>query len=146
MKPETQNRRLEPTGLAKRGETCGLTGTGPGLASQESADRVFGRLWTRTDRFLWSKPGPLPGYPDPLLTLFTVRLIFPCKDWKLNKTYNHPISGALLSTVIKNMHECGREAENIYCPNLHEQPLITTVILSNDTGADEEAVYCRREG
>jgi len=71
VKPETQNRRLEPTGLAKPGETRGLTGTGPGLARQESAGRVFGQFWNWTDPFLWSKPGPLAGYPDPLLTLFT---------------------------------------------------------------------------
>jgi hypothetical protein len=57
------------TGLAKPGETRGLTGTGPGLARQESAGRVFGRFWNRTDPFLQSKPGPLAGYPDPLLTL-----------------------------------------------------------------------------
>ena len=69
VKPGTQNRRLEPTGLAKPGETRGLTGTGPGLACQESAGRVFGRFWNRTDAFLRSKPGPLAGYPDPLLTL-----------------------------------------------------------------------------
>jgi len=69
VKPETQNRRLEPTGIAKPGETRGLTGTGPGLARQESAGRVFGRFWNRTDPFLRSKPGPLAGYLDPLLTL-----------------------------------------------------------------------------
>jgi len=69
VKPETQNRRLDPTGLAKSGETRGLTGTGPGLTHQESAGRVFGRFWNRTDPFLRSKPGPLAGYPDPLLTL-----------------------------------------------------------------------------
>ena len=69
MKPETQNRRLEPTGLPKPGEARGLTGTGPGLAHQESVGRVFGRFWNRTDPFLRSKPGPLAGYPDPLLTL-----------------------------------------------------------------------------
>jgi len=69
VKPETQNRRLEPTGLAKPSKTHGLTGTGPGLARQESAGRVFGRFWNRTDPFLRSKPGPLAGYPDPLLTL-----------------------------------------------------------------------------
>ena len=67
--PETQNRRLEPTGLAKPGETRGLTGTGPGLARQETACRVFGRFWNRTDPVLRSKPGPLAGYPDQLLTL-----------------------------------------------------------------------------
>ena len=69
MEPETQNRRLEATGLAKPGETCGLMGTGPGLAGQESAGQVFGRFWNRTDRFLRSKHGPLASYPDPLLTL-----------------------------------------------------------------------------
>jgi hypothetical protein len=69
VKPETQNRRLEPLGLAKPGKTRGLTGTGPGLACQESAGRVFGRFWNRTDLFLRSRPGPLAGYPDPLLTL-----------------------------------------------------------------------------
>jgi len=69
MKPETQNRRLEPTGLTNPGETRGLAGTGQGLARQESAGRFFGRFWNRTDPFLRSKPGPLAGYPDPLLTL-----------------------------------------------------------------------------
>jgi hypothetical protein len=68
VNPETQNRRLEPTGLPKPGETRGLTGTGPGLARQESAGRVFGRFWNRTDLFLRSKPVPLAGYLDPLLT------------------------------------------------------------------------------
>jgi len=77
VKPETQNRRLEPTGLAKPGETHGLTGTGPGLACQESAGRVFGRFWNRTDPFLRSKPGPLAGYPDPLLTLSIHRVQHP---------------------------------------------------------------------
>jgi hypothetical protein len=69
VKPETQNRRLEPTGLAKPGETRGLTGTGPGLARQESAGLAFGWFWNQTDLFLLSKPGQLAGYPDRLLTL-----------------------------------------------------------------------------
>jgi len=56
-------------GLAKPGETSGLTGIGPGLAHQESAGQVFGQYWNRTDRFLQFKSGPLAGYPDPLLTL-----------------------------------------------------------------------------
>jgi len=43
VKPETHNRRLELTGLAKPGETRGLTGTGPCLVRQESAGWVFGR-------------------------------------------------------------------------------------------------------
>ena len=60
---------MEPTGLAKPGETRGLMGTGSGLARQESAGRVFGRVWNRTDSSLQSTPGPLAGYPYPLLTL-----------------------------------------------------------------------------
>jgi len=56
-------------GLAKPGETCGLMGTGPGLARQESVGWVSGQVWIRTDLFLRSKPGPLAGYLDPLLTL-----------------------------------------------------------------------------
>jgi hypothetical protein len=74
VKPETQNWRLEPTGLAKPGETHRVMGTGPGLACQESAGRVFGRFWNRTDLFFWSKPGPLAGYLDPLLTLPIIHL------------------------------------------------------------------------
>ena len=69
VKPETQNRRLEPTGLAKPRETRGLTGTGLGLARQESAGQGFWRFWNWIDMILRSKPGPLPGHPDPLLTL-----------------------------------------------------------------------------
>jgi hypothetical protein len=80
---ETQNRGLEPTGLAKRGEIRGLTGTGPGLSRQESAGRVFGRFWNHTDLCLRSKPRPLAGYPDPFLTLGVLRhscqyLLCPC--------------------------------------------------------------------
>jgi len=66
---ETQNRRLEPTGLAKTGKTRGLTCSGAGLARQAAAGRVFGRVWNRTEQFFRSEPGPLAGYPDPLLTL-----------------------------------------------------------------------------
>ena len=64
-----QNRRLDQMGLAKPGETRGLTGTGPGLARQESAGQVFGRFWNRTNQFLRFKPGLLVGYLDPSLTL-----------------------------------------------------------------------------
>jgi len=64
-----QNRTLEPTGLAKPGTTCGLTGTRPGLARQDSVGRVSGRFLNRTDPSLRAKPGPLAGYPDPLTTL-----------------------------------------------------------------------------
>jgi len=69
VKPETRNRRLEPTGLAKPVKTRGLKGTGPGLVRQESAGRIFGRVWNHTYPFLQSKPGLLAGYPGPLLTL-----------------------------------------------------------------------------
>jgi len=64
-----QNRRLDPTGLAKPGESHRLTGTGPGLDSQEAAGRVFGRFWNRTKLFFLSKPRPLVGHLDLLLTL-----------------------------------------------------------------------------
>jgi len=36
---------------------------------QDSAVRFFGRVRNRTEPFFRSKPGPLAGYPDPLLTL-----------------------------------------------------------------------------
>jgi hypothetical protein len=69
VKPKTQNRKLELTGVANPCETRRLMGTGPGLAREESAGLVFGRFWNRTNPFLRSKPGQLAGYPDPLLTL-----------------------------------------------------------------------------
>lgn len=66
MKPKTQIRRFAPTGLAKLGETEGLTGTVRGLARHESAGRDFGRFWTRTNRFLRCKPGLLKGLLRPV--------------------------------------------------------------------------------
>ena len=51
MKPETQNWRLEPTGLAKPGTTRWSTGMGPGLAREESAGRVVWELLTQTGAF-----------------------------------------------------------------------------------------------
>jgi len=62
-------------GLAKPGETRGLMGTGLGLARQESTSGVFRRVCNLTDPFLGSKPGPLAGYPDLLLTLVSVTLL-----------------------------------------------------------------------
>jgi len=44
---------------------------GLGFAHRESAGPVFGSFWNQTDPFLRSKPGPLAGYLDPLLTLLT---------------------------------------------------------------------------
>ena len=67
--PENKNWRLQPTGLAKHSKTHGITGMGKGLALQQAVGRVFGRFWKQTKPFIWSKPGPLAGYPDPLLTL-----------------------------------------------------------------------------
>jgi len=68
-KPRNQNQRLEPTGLAKPGITHASIGPGPGLACQRAAGWVLGLGWDRTDLLLRSKPGPLVGYPDKLLTL-----------------------------------------------------------------------------
>jgi len=69
VKPETQNQRLKLTGVAKPGEIRRLTGTGLGLAHQESAGQVFGWVWNRTDPFWRTKSGLLARYPDPLLAL-----------------------------------------------------------------------------
>jgi len=62
---------LEPTGLAKPGKTRSFIGTGTGLAHQDAPGLVFGRVWNRTKLFFRFQPGPLVGYPDPLLTLPT---------------------------------------------------------------------------
>jgi hypothetical protein len=69
-----ENRRLEPTSLAKPSKTRGLTGMGTGLAHQEAPGRVFGRVWNQTKPFFRSKPEPLADYPDPLLTLVVDQL------------------------------------------------------------------------
>jgi hypothetical protein len=61
-------------GLAKPGKTRGLMGTGTGLAQQETAGQVFGRCGNRTAPFIWSKPGPLPGCPDPLQSVPTAMI------------------------------------------------------------------------
>jgi len=55
--------------LTKPSKTRGLTGMGPGLAPQEASGPTFGQFWNRTELFFWSKPGPLAGNPDLLLTL-----------------------------------------------------------------------------
>jgi hypothetical protein len=46
-------------GLAKPGEPCGLTVMCQDLDRQESAGRVFGRVWNFTELFLRSEPGPV---------------------------------------------------------------------------------------
>jgi len=63
---------LDLMGLAKPGEICGLTGAAPVLDLPEAAGLVFGRFWNRTEPFLHSKRGPLAGYADPLLTLYSI--------------------------------------------------------------------------
>jgi len=75
-----QKWRLEPTGRAKPSKTRRFVGTGPGSARQEAADFVSGRLRNWTDWFLQSKPGPLPGYLDPLLTLHISSAAKPIKS------------------------------------------------------------------
>jgi len=55
--------------LDKPGESRGLTGTGMGFACQVALGRVVDWVWNQTKPFFRSKPGPLAGYPDPLLTL-----------------------------------------------------------------------------
>jgi hypothetical protein len=69
VKQETQNRTLEPTGRPTPSETPSLTGMDPGLTRQDSDDRVFVRVLTRTNQFLRPKPGLPAGYPDQLLSL-----------------------------------------------------------------------------
>jgi len=51
VKPETQNRGFEPTGLAKHATARSLMGTGPGLAPHESEGRVAWLFLTRTGAF-----------------------------------------------------------------------------------------------
>jgi len=104
VKPETQNQRLQPTGLAKPGETRGLTGTGPGLARQESAGRVVGRFWNRTDPFLRSKPGPLAGYPDPLLTLVINRPLSLNQD-RIKEFISEHISGLIRIYIVRGVKD-----------------------------------------
>ena len=55
-------------GVAKHGKTRRLMGTGLGLARPDPAGQVFGRLWNRTEPFLWTEPWPLAGHLDQLLT------------------------------------------------------------------------------
>jgi hypothetical protein len=69
VKPEKQNRRLEPPGLTKVGKTHRLVGTGLGYAPQEAAGSVFGQVWNRIDAYLLTKPGPLAVNLHLLLSL-----------------------------------------------------------------------------
>jgi len=73
VKCKMQNWRLEQTGLPKPNRTHGLTGMGPGLAYQVAVGQLFGQVLNWTDLFWDSKPGPLAGNPDPLLTLLQLK-------------------------------------------------------------------------
>jgi len=53
-------------GLATRGKTGGLTGMGPGMARQDAAGQVFGRVWNRTELFKWSEYQTAGGLPVPI--------------------------------------------------------------------------------
>jgi len=45
---------------------------------QEKVGQVIGPVYNQTEQIIWSKPGPLAGIPDPLLTLSTPHmLIYP---------------------------------------------------------------------
>ena len=67
-KPRNESRRSKLMGLVKPGQICRLTAKGTGLARQDTACRVFGPVWNQPEPFFQSNPGPLSGYPDPLLT------------------------------------------------------------------------------
>ena len=67
-KPEMQNRRLELESQAKPNNTPRMMGMGPGLTHHEVVGRVIWPVLNRTKLFLWSHPGMLAGYLQPLLT------------------------------------------------------------------------------
>jgi len=72
-------------------------GTGLGLARPESAGRVFGWFWNRTDLFLRSKPGPLAGYLDPLLTLFIPHPTLACPQLYYHRRTHSVVNPLYLS-------------------------------------------------
>jgi len=69
-----QNCRLGRTVFDKPGNTHRLPGTSTCLAHQGAAGWVFGWFKDRATPFLWSKPGHLAIYPDPLLTQLLYQL------------------------------------------------------------------------
>jgi len=62
-------------GLGKLGKTRGSIDQGTDWAHQVARDRVFGRVKDRNKTSLQSKPGPLAGFLDPLLTLHSMMMI-----------------------------------------------------------------------
>jgi len=80
--PKMQNQISDQKGLATPGETCGWTGTGLHLDGREAAGQVFGLFWNQIKPFSQSKPLPLAGYPDPLLSIVApgfVEDVHPCE-------------------------------------------------------------------
>jgi len=67
-------------GLAKPSNTRGLTGTGAGLDRQGAVGQVFESFWNRTDLCVRSKPRPLAGDPDPVLSRVMSGLDLPHKS------------------------------------------------------------------
>jgi len=116
VKSETQNRRLESTGLAKPSETRVLTGTGPGLGHQESAGLGCGRIWNRTDPFLRSKPGTLAGYPDLLLTLLVARSHIAIGEASRmgNERINHTLCEKIVSLTLRDIQEAQSSGSGTY--------------------------------
>jgi len=82
VKAETQNRRSKLIGLDTAGKTLRFTGPGLGLAQHKSAGRMFGWVWDWTYPCLRSKPRPLTGCRDPLLTLiWSVQRVMQLDEW-----------------------------------------------------------------
>ena len=67
--PKKQKQRKYLMALFKPGSTRGLTGTGPHLDCDETADRVFRLVWNLSKLFSCSKPWLPARYPDQLITL-----------------------------------------------------------------------------
>jgi hypothetical protein len=72
---------------------------------------------------------------------FTARLATACEGSKQKETYNHPMSSALISKVIKKAHKRGREAETLRWAQQDEAPPVMTVILSDDTAAKRGVIH-----
>jgi len=68
------NRKMEPrSGYNPANEPPVYVWSG-NQPCQDKAGGVFGRIWKRTEPNWQSKPGPLAGHPDLLLTLITINV------------------------------------------------------------------------
>jgi len=92
-----------------------------------------------------SRLTPSPVALDARQQRFTARLARACEGSKLKAVHDHPTSGAPICRVITNQHERGRGAETMRWPNPEEEPAVKTVILSEDTAAEREAIRWARE-